>query len=86
VSHARLHVVTLEVRAHSRAEVVRRDGLADRRRHVRTRVHALITYDVKLDAACAACCKAIMTMPAMREWMEAASHEPDELEELNVEF
>jgi glutathione S-transferase len=45
-----------------------------------------ITYDVKLDPACAACCKAVMEMPAMKEWIAAAKTEPDELEELDVEF
>ena len=45
-----------------------------------------ITYDVKLDAACAAYCKAIMAMPLMQEWTDAAKDEPDEVEELDVEF
>jgi glutathione S-transferase len=45
-----------------------------------------ITYDVKLDATCAAYCKAIMAMPAMKEWLAAAKSEPEELEELDVEF
>jgi glutathione S-transferase len=44
------------------------------------------TYDVKLDPACTAYCKTIMTMPAMQEWIEGAKTEPDELEELDVEF
>ncbi len=45
-----------------------------------------VTYDVKLDAACAAYCKAIMALPHMREWIESARTEPEELEELDVEF
>lgn len=45
-----------------------------------------VTYDVKLDPACAAYCKAVMTLPHMQEWIEAAKTEPDELEELDVEF
>jgi glutathione S-transferase len=45
-----------------------------------------ITYDVKIDPACAAYCKAVMAMPAMKEWIEGAKLEPDELEELDVEF
>jgi glutathione S-transferase len=45
-----------------------------------------LTYDVKLDAQCAAYCKTIMAMPAMQEWLEGAMGEPDELEELDVEF
>jgi glutathione S-transferase len=44
------------------------------------------TYDVELDDRSAAYCDAIMTMPAMREWIAAAEQEPDELEELDVEF
>ena len=45
-----------------------------------------LTYDVKLDRQCAAYCKAIMAMPHMEEWIAAAKAEPDELEELDVEF
>jgi glutathione S-transferase len=44
------------------------------------------TYDVKLDATCAAYCKAILALPQMNEWIEAARTEPEELEELDVEF
>ena len=44
------------------------------------------TYDVKLDAAGAGYCKAIMALPHMQEWIEAAKTEPEELEELDVEF
>jgi glutathione S-transferase len=45
-----------------------------------------MTYDVKLDNVCAAYCKAIMALPHMQEWIAAAKDEPDELEELDVEF
>jgi len=45
-----------------------------------------VTYDVKLDAVCAAYYKAIMALPHMQEWIEAAKTEPEELEELDVEF
>ena len=45
-----------------------------------------LTYDVKLDSDCAAYCQAIMSMPAMQEWLEAAKAEPDEMVELDVEF
>ena len=38
------------------------------------------------DATCAAYCKTIMAMPHMQEWIAAAKTEPDELEELDVEF
>jgi glutathione S-transferase len=45
-----------------------------------------LTYDVKLDPECAGYCKTIMAWPAMQEWIAAAQLEPDELEELDVEF
>ena len=45
-----------------------------------------VTYDVKLDKASAAYCKTMMAMPLMQEWIEAAKEEPDEIEELDVEF
>jgi glutathione S-transferase len=45
-----------------------------------------LTYDVKLDADCAAFCQTIMAMPFMQEWIEAARAEPEEMEELDVEF
>ena len=44
------------------------------------------TYDVKLDAPCTAYSRAIMSWPAMEEWIAAAREEPAELEELDVEF
>jgi glutathione S-transferase len=44
------------------------------------------TYDVALDAVCDGYRKTIMAMPAMQEWIKAARKEPDELEELDVEF
>jgi glutathione S-transferase len=44
------------------------------------------TYDVEVDAAADAHCDTILTMPAMVEWIAAAQQEPDELEELDVEF
>jgi glutathione S-transferase len=45
-----------------------------------------VTYDVKLDKASAAYCQTIMSMPLMQEWIAAAKEEPDEVEELDVEF
>src|SRR5258707_3703233 len=45
-----------------------------------------VTYDVKLDAASAGYVRTIMDMPAMKEWIKAAKTEPDEVEELDVEF
>ncbi len=45
-----------------------------------------LTYDVALDDRCKAYCKAIMSWPAMAEWIEASYAEPEELDELDVEF
>jgi glutathione S-transferase len=45
-----------------------------------------ITYDVALDETSAAYCRTIMALPLMQEWIAAAKLEPDELEELDVEF
>ena len=44
------------------------------------------TYDVKLDAECAAYRDRILGWPPMREWIAAARAEPDEVDELDVEF
>jgi glutathione S-transferase len=45
-----------------------------------------MTYDVALDAGCAAYCRTIMSMPAMQEWLAAAKKEPEGIEELEMEF
>ncbi|MEI9901069.1 MAG: glutathione S-transferase family protein [Hyphomicrobium sp.] len=45
-----------------------------------------LTYDVKLDSDCAGYCETISNWEPMIEWTEAAKLEPDELEELDVEF
>ena len=45
-----------------------------------------LTYDVKLNSSCAAYCAAIMAMPLMQDWIAGAKTEPDEVEELDVEF
>jgi len=45
-----------------------------------------LTYDVKLDSACAAYCRAIMHLPSMQEWVAAAKAEHEEVLELDVEF
>lgn len=45
-----------------------------------------VTYDVKLDPVCTAYCKTIFALPFMQEWIAAAKNEPEELEELDVEF
>ncbi len=49
-------------------------------------VTRFITYDVVLDSACAEYCRAVMAMPAMKEWVAAAREEPDEIQELEAEF
>jgi glutathione S-transferase len=49
-------------------------------------VTRFLTYDVKLDPASVAYCREVMALPAMKEWVAAAKAEPDEMEELDVEF
>jgi glutathione S-transferase len=49
-------------------------------------VTRFLTYDVKLDADCAGYCDRIMALPDMVAWREAAMLEPEELEELDMEF
>lgn len=44
------------------------------------------TYDVALDPVCAVYRDHILKMPFMVEWTKAAMLEPDEVEELEVEF
>ncbi len=44
------------------------------------------TYDVQLDEACAAYCRTILAMPELQQWIEAARQEPEEIDELDVEF
>jgi glutathione S-transferase len=44
------------------------------------------TYDVAIDPSSQNYCNTIMTLPYMQEWIAAAKVEPDELEELDVEF
>jgi len=45
-----------------------------------------ITYDVAIDADCAAYCARIMGWAPMREWIEAARNESEQLDELDMEF
>lgn len=44
------------------------------------------TYDVPLTPAASAYRDTILAWPLMREWTEAAEREPDEIEELDMEF
>jgi len=45
-----------------------------------------VTYDVLLDEKCAAYRDRILALPDMKEWSAAAMAEPQELEELDMEF
>lgn len=49
-------------------------------------VTRFLTYDVKIDAASAEYCRAILVLPQMEEWIAAARLEPEDIEELEVEF
>lgn len=44
------------------------------------------TYDVTLDKVSAAYRDAILAWPALQEWIKAAAKEPDDIEELDMEF
>jgi glutathione S-transferase len=45
-----------------------------------------LTYDVRLDPLCAAYRDAVLALPDMVEWIAAAASEPDEVDELDIEF
>ena len=49
-------------------------------------VTRFITYNVRLDRLCGDYCQTIIELPAMQEWIAAAAAEPEEVEELDVEF
>jgi glutathione S-transferase len=49
-------------------------------------VTRFLTYDVKLPKACILYCQTIMAMPEMIEWVQAAKLEPDDIEELDMDF
>lgn len=49
-------------------------------------VTRFVTYDVKLDSQLKTYADMIMNMPEMREWVDAAKNEPEEIEELEVEY
>jgi glutathione S-transferase len=44
------------------------------------------TYDVALDAVCAGYRDRLLAMPEMQEWIVAAKLEPEDIDELEVEF
>lgn len=49
-------------------------------------VTRFLTYGVELDPVCSAYCAQVLAMPFMQEWMAAAEAEPDDIEELEMEF
>jgi len=44
------------------------------------------SYGIDVDSVSAAYCAQVMEWPAMQEWIAAAQEEPEEIEELEVEF
>jgi glutathione S-transferase len=44
------------------------------------------TYDVKLDTQCGVYAESILALPEMRAWIAAAELEPDDIDELDMEF
>jgi glutathione S-transferase len=49
-------------------------------------VTRFMTYDVKLDGRLMEYCTMVMALPEMQEWIAAAKLEPDDIQELEVEF
>ncbi len=49
-------------------------------------VTRFVTYDVKLGKPCIQYCQTVMALPEMKEWIAAAKLEPDEIEELDMDF
>lgn len=49
-------------------------------------VTRFLTYGVRLDSACASYCKLIMALPHVKEWVDAAKLEKDDIGELDAEF
>lgn len=49
-------------------------------------VTRFLTYDVKLNKPCTDYCRTVMALPEMKEWVAAARREPEEIEELDMEF
>lgn len=45
-----------------------------------------VTYDVKLPKAAAQYCQTVMALPELQAWIAAARLEPDEIEELDMDF
>jgi glutathione S-transferase len=49
-------------------------------------VTRFMTYGVKLDDRLNEYCRLVMSLPEMQEWIAAAKLEPDDIQELEVEF
>lgn len=49
-------------------------------------VTRFLTYNVELDATARSYCEHIMSLPQMKEWVIGALEEPDDIDELEVEF
>jgi len=49
-------------------------------------VTRFLSYNVPLDEQCAGYCKTIMALPEVKEWIAEAKKEPDDIDELDVEF
>jgi glutathione S-transferase len=49
-------------------------------------VTRFMTYDVKLDAKLNKYCRLVMELPEMQEWIAAAKLEPEDIQELEIEF
>jgi glutathione S-transferase len=49
-------------------------------------VTRFITYHVELDRECSAYCERIVALPEMVAWIAAAKREPEEIDELDMEF
>jgi len=49
-------------------------------------VTRFLTYHVELNGVCSEYSRCIMDLPEMREWIAAARQEPDDIDELEVEF
>ena len=49
-------------------------------------LHPLQSYDVKTGAVASDYVETILALPEMIEWIEAARLEPDDVEELEMEF
>jgi glutathione S-transferase len=44
------------------------------------------SYDVKMDKVCEAYCQQITSWPDMKDWFAAAQREPEQIDELDIEF